>query len=62
MNKLWVTLALAGAVFVGGCASLDPVQKEKVKVHEEQKKRENAGHAQKETDAAVRRLEKAIKD
>lgn len=55
MNKLWLALALAGAVLVGGCASLDPVNKE-------QKKRENASHAQKETNAAVRRLEKAIKD
>lgn len=61
MNKLWVTLALAGAVFVGGCASLDPVQKEKVKVYEEQKKREKIDRSQRENDAGGRRLEKEIK-
>ena len=61
MNKLWVTLALAGAVFVGGCTSLDPVQKEKVKVYEEQKKREKIDRSQRESDAGGRRLEKEIK-
>lgn len=60
MNKILVTLALASAVLVGGCASLDPVQKEKIKVYEEQKKREAIDRSQREADAGGRRLDKAI--
>lgn len=62
MNKMLATLVLVSMVLVGGCANLDPVQQEKIKVYEEHKKREAASYSQKETDAAVRRLEKAIKD
>lgn len=62
MNKLWVALALAGAVLLGGCASLDPVQKEKIKVYEEQKKREAIDRSQRESDAGGRRLDKAIEN
>ena len=62
MNKLRVALALAGAVLLGGCASLDPVQKEKIKVYEEQKKREAIDRSQRESDAGSRRLDKAIKN
>ncbi|GLR63484.1 hypothetical protein [Marinospirillum insulare] len=62
MNKLWVTLALAGAVLVGGCASLDPVQQEKIRVYEEQKKRESIDRSQRESDSGGRRLDKAIKN
>lgn len=60
MNKLWVALALS--VLVGGCAGIDPVQKEKIKVYEEQKKREAIDRSQREADAGGRRLDKAIKN
>lgn len=62
MNNLWVALALAGAVLIGGCASIDPIQKERIKVYEEQKKREKIDRSQRESDAGGSRLDKAIKN
>lgn len=62
MNKLWVALILAVAVLFVGCAGLDPVQKERRAVYEEQKKREAIDRSQRESDAGGRRLDKAIKD
>lgn len=62
MNKIWIALAVALTVLFSGCAALDPVEKEKRAVYEEQKKREAIDRAQRETDAAGRRLDKAIKD
>lgn len=61
MNKIWVALALTMAVFLTGCSGLSPVEKEKYAVYKEQKKREAIDRAQRETDAAGRRLEKEIK-
>lgn len=62
MNKFLVAFALVGAVLVSGCAGLDPVQKEKIRVYEEQKKREKIDRSQSQSDAGGRRLDKAAKD
>jgi len=61
-NKLWVALILVGAVFVGACTNLDPVQKDKIKVYEEQKKREEIDRSQRESNASGSRLDKAIRN
>ena len=43
-------------------ASIDPIQKERIKVYEEQKKREKIDRSQRESDAGGSRLDKAIKN
>ena len=62
MNKIWIALALATALFFTGCSSVDPISKEKRAIYEEQKKREAIDRSQREADAGGRRLDKAIKD
>jgi len=62
MNKLWIALTLVGTVFIGACTSLDSAQKEKIKVYEEQKKREEIDRSQRESNASGSRLDKAIRN
>lgn len=62
MNKIWIALAVALTVLFSGCAALDPIEKEKRAIYEEQKKRETIDRSQRESDAGGRRLDKAIKD
>ena len=54
-----MTVALA-AVFLGGCAAVDPVEQERRAVYEQQKKREQAERTQREADAAVRRMDREM--
>lgn len=60
MNKTSIVAAALMAIMVTGCASTDPVEQERRAVYEQQKKREQADRAQRESDAAVRRMDKTI--
>ena len=54
-----ITAAMLAFALVG-CASTDPVEQERRAVYEQQKKREQADRTQRESDAAVRRMDKTI--
>lgn len=62
MNKLGLILLLMVSVLFTACASVDPVNKERRAVYEEQKKREAIDRSQREADAGGSRLDKAIKN
>lgn len=48
------------AVVVTGCAGKDPMEQERRAAYEQQKKRDQAERAQRESDAATRRMDRVI--
>jgi len=62
MNKIWGALALISTLLIVGCSGAGSVDKESRTVYEAQKKHEAIDRAQREAEAAGRRLDKAIKN
>ncbi len=52
--------ALLATVLLVGCSGIDPVEQERRAVYEQQKKRDQAERAQRESDAASRRMDRVI--